>query len=79
MTELKQKHELGQARDGINLFVNKVEDCLAAGIVEPVRVKLQAVASSSEVATMILRIDDVLASNGSRISVSKPNPYEGLD
>lgn len=79
MTELKQKHELGQAKDGINLFANRVEDCLAAGIVEPVRVKLQAVASSSEVATMILRIDDVLASNGSKVSMSRPNPYEGLD
>ncbi|MEK6915576.1 MAG: thermosome subunit alpha [Nanoarchaeota archaeon] len=80
MTELKQKHESGFARDGINLFNNKVEDCLAAGIVEPLRVKMQAVASSSEVATMILRIDDVLASSGTRVnSFSKPNPYEGME
>jgi len=79
MTELKQRHESGASRDGINLFVNKVEDCLAAGIVEPVRVKLQAVASSSEVATMILRIDDVLAASGSKTPEIRPNPYVGLD
>lgn len=79
MTELKQRHEAGGARDGINLFVNRIEDCLAAGIVEPVRVKLQAVASSSEVATMILRIDDVLASNTKTNVMTKSNPYDGLD
>ncbi|MEK6908752.1 MAG: thermosome subunit alpha [Nanoarchaeota archaeon] len=80
MTELKQRHESGASRDGINLFVNRVEDCLAAGIVEPVRVKLLAVASSSEVATMILRIDDVLASSGSKVnSMSRPNAYDGMD
>ena len=79
MTELKQKHESGNARDGINLFVNKVEDCLVAGIVEPVRVKLQAIASSSEVATMILRIDDVLAASGSKTPEVRSNPYDGLD
>lgn len=80
MTELKQKHESGAAKDGINLFVNKVEDCLAAGIVEPVRVKLQAVASASEVATMILRIDDVLASSGTKVnSFPRPGAYDGMD
>ncbi len=79
MTELKQKHESGFERDGINLFVNKIEDCLAAGIVEPVRVKLQAVVSASEVATMILRIDDVLASAGSKMSSMPKMPYDGMD
>ena len=79
MTELKQKHEAGNSRDGLNLFSNRIEDCLAAGIVEPLRVKLQAVSSASEVATMILRIDDVLVSSGSRMNVQNKNPYEGMD
>jgi archaeal chaperonin len=79
MTELKQRHEAGAAKDGINLFVNKVEDCLAAGIVEPVRVKLLAVASASEVATMILRIDDVLASSGMKVNSMPKMPYDGMD
>lgn len=80
MAELKQRHEAGNARDGLNLFSNRIEDCLAAGIVEPMRVKLQAVSSASEVATMILRIDDVLVSGGSKMNVqNKPNPYEGME
>jgi chaperonin GroEL (HSP60 family) len=35
---------------------------LRANIVEPLRVKTQAVESATEVANMILRIDDVIAS-----------------
>ena len=80
MTELKQRHESGFALDGINLFVNRVEDCISAGIIEPMRVKMQAIISSSEVATMILRIDDVLMSSGPKMSaMGRPNPYDGLD
>ncbi len=79
MAELKQRHESGGIRDGINLFSNRVEDCLAAGIVEPMRVKLQAISSASEVATMILRIDDVLVASGHKTSMIPKSSYEGMD
>jgi len=36
----------------------------ALGIIEPVRVKKQAIQSASEAAEMILRIDDIIASRG---------------
>ncbi|MBX4196060.1 TCP-1/cpn60 chaperonin family protein [Candidatus Pacearchaeota archaeon] len=62
LTELKKRHEMGEVTAGLNLFTDKVEDCLKAGIIEPLKVKTQAIASASEVATMILRIDDVLIS-----------------
>jgi len=77
LTELKKRHEAGMARDGINLFNNKIEDCFEAGIVEPLKVKKQAISSASEVAVMILRIDDVLISSGN--SKAKMNPYTGMD
>ena len=32
------------------------------GVIEPLSIKLQAISSASEVAIMILRIDDVIAS-----------------
>ena len=79
MAELKQRHESGNARDGLNLFSNRIEDCLAAGIVEPLRVKLLAVSSASEVATMILRIDDVLVASGPITNVQNKQPYDGMD
>jgi chaperonin GroEL (HSP60 family) len=34
---------------------------LAEGVVEPLKVKTQAIKSATEAATMILRVDDVIA------------------
>ncbi len=66
LTELKSKHDAGERNMGINLFTNKVENVLNADagvrIIEPLKIKTQAIASASEVAIMILRIDDVIAS-----------------
>ena len=61
LTELKAAHETDKYA-GINIFTNKVEDSLRAGIIEPAKIKSQAIHSASEVAMMILRIDDVLSS-----------------
>ncbi len=62
ITELKARHDNGEKFAGINIFNNRVENCLEQGIIEPLRIKKQAISSATEVAIMILRIDDVLAS-----------------
>ena len=62
LTELRKRHEMGEIRVGLNLFDNEITDTFAKGIIEPVKVKTQAISSATEVATMILRIDDVLIS-----------------
>jgi len=61
LTELRASHDAGMKNAGLNLFNGKVEDNLVNGIIEPLRVKTQALASATEVAIMILRIDDVIA------------------
>jgi thermosome len=61
LTDLKVTHEAGNKNHGLNLFNGKIEDTLSRGIIEPLRVKTQAISSASEVAIMILRIDDVIA------------------
>jgi thermosome len=61
LVELKSRHEAGEKYAGLNVFANKIEDMKAAGVVEPLKVKLQAIDSASEAASMILRIDDVIA------------------
>jgi thermosome len=76
LTELKAKHDSGEKFFGLNLFTNKVEDVMAARIIEPFKIKSQAINSASEVATMILRIDDVIASTGSK--EGKMNSVSGL-
>lgn len=66
LTELKSKHETGEANAGLNLFTNKIENVLGAKIIEPYKIKSQALSSATEVAIMILRIDDVIASKSDK-------------
>ncbi|MDD5191643.1 MAG: thermosome subunit alpha [Candidatus Nanoarchaeia archaeon] len=66
LTELKSRHDNGEKNAGINIFTNKVEDSFRAGIIEPMKIKTQAISSATEVAVMILRIDDVLASKSGK-------------
>ncbi|MDI6718271.1 MAG: thermosome subunit alpha [Methanomicrobiales archaeon] len=60
---LRAAHEKGEKTAGINVFDAKPMDMAKGGVVEPLRVKTQALASASEAAVMILRIDDVIASS----------------
>ncbi len=70
LTELKAAHERGELSAGLNLFTNKIENILEARIIEPYKIKSQAINSASEVATMILRIDDVISSKGKNRGMS---------
>jgi thermosome len=64
MLEIRSAHKKGQKYSGINVFKGKVEDMLKNDVIEPLRVSMQEIEASSEAATMILRIDDVIASKG---------------
>ena len=66
LTELKSKHDSGERNAGLNLFTNKIENVLDAKIIEPYEIKNQAINSATEVAIMLLRIDDVIASSESK-------------
>ena len=46
---------------GVDVFSGDITNMLEKGVIEPVRVKQQALKSAAEVASMILRIDDVIA------------------
>ncbi len=61
LTELKAAHDKGQKWAGVNVFTGKAMDAWKSGVIEPLKIKTQAVSSASEVAIMILRIDDVIA------------------
>ncbi len=68
MTSLKAAHDKGQKWAGVDVFSGKVIDAWKEGIIEPLKIKTQAISSASEVAVMILRIDDVIASGSSKQS-----------
>ncbi len=65
LTELKSQHDKGRKWAGIDVFTGKIMDAWKEGVLEPLKVKTQAISSASEVAGMILRIDDVIASGKS--------------
>jgi len=62
LVEMRSQHEKGNKTAGLKVFTGKVVDMWKEGVVEPLRVKTQAISSGTEAATMILRIDDVLSS-----------------
>lgn len=64
LIELRSQHERGQKDSGLNVFTGEVENMWDNGVIEPLRVKTQAINSATEAAIMILRIDDVLAATG---------------
>jgi chaperonin GroEL (HSP60 family) len=65
MVELRAAHEKDKGINmGVDVFSGKVRDMLELNVVEPLRVKLQVLKSATEAASMILKIDDVIAAKG---------------
>ena len=65
MVELKAKHNNAQNLwYGVNVPTGKTADMWKMKVVEPLRVKKQVIKSAVEVVTMLLRVDDVIASKG---------------
>jgi len=65
MVALRAKHESAVASSyGVDVFSGKIRDMLELKVVEPLRVKKQAIKSATEAASMILKIDDVIAAKG---------------
>jgi thermosome len=64
MLEIRNSHKKGSKYSGVNVFTGKIEDMIKNNVIEPLRISKQEIEASSEAATMILRIDDVIASKG---------------
>jgi chaperonin GroEL (HSP60 family) len=61
LVELKKGHDTDK-KAGLNVYTGKIVDMYDLGVVEPLRVKVQAIQSATDAASLILRIDDVLSS-----------------
>ena len=62
LVALRSAHEKPKGHlTGVDVFTGKVLDMYDKGVIEPLRVKEQAVKSATESTSMILRIDDVIA------------------
>jgi len=74
MVDLRAKHEDANNRwYGVDVFSGQVKDTYALNVLEPARVKLQVIKSATEAASMILRIDDVVAAKAGK-EAGPPGP-----
>jgi len=74
LTELKNAHQNQQKNTGINAHTGKTTNAWEQGIIEPLRIKQQAISSATEVTTMILRIDDIIITGNHQQKNTPTNP-----
>jgi chaperonin GroEL (HSP60 family) len=72
--QLRAKITGNKPRYGIDMSHKKISDTAAMDVYEPLAVKEYIISSATEVASMILRIDDVIAATGSKDMPSGPDP-----
>jgi thermosome len=72
LSELRARHEKGETWAGIEVLSGKVQNMSQAGVFEPLAVKKQIIKSSSEAASMIMKIDDVIAAGKMKTPPTPP-------
>ncbi len=71
--KLRAEHEKeGNKWIGVNIFTGDLANMFEEGVIEPVSVKANAIKAGTEAATIILRIDDVIAAS----KIEKPEEKE---
>jgi thermosome len=73
LVELRSAHESGDKNAGIAAD-GEIRDMLALNVIDPLRVKLNAVESATEAANMILRIDDIIAASSEQPDLGGEGP-----
>jgi len=72
LSELRSRHEKGETWAGIEVLEGKVQDMTKKGVFEPITVKKQMIKSATEAASMILKIDDVIAAGKMKAPPTPP-------
>ena len=64
LSELRKAHNQEDSyKYGVNVYAGKVKNMEELGVIEPLAVKVNALKAGTEAATLILRIDDVIAAS----------------
>jgi len=78
IVKLRNAHEKRDGLwSGVEVYKGDVMDSMKKGVIEPLRVKEHAVKSAVEAASMILRIDDVIAAS-KPAAPPRPKPGEAM-
>lgn len=72
MTELREKQNTGAKWTGVDVRNRKVDDMFKEDVLEPVVIKEQIIKSATEAASMLLRIDDVIAASKPKTPAGPP-------
>src|SRR3989344_5557270 len=80
LVALRSRHSSKDGKTiGVNVYSAKLDDMKKNKVVEPLKVKTQAITSGSEVAEMLLRIDDIIAGSGKNKGPQMPPGGMGGD
>jgi len=77
LVNLRSEHDKNKFTVGVNVLDGNVSDMLSKGVIEPLKVKTQAIKSASDAAEMILRIDDVISASKLEKGGMPPMPPGG--
>jgi len=73
LVQLRSKHNSSEGRVyGVDVYKNAIGDMEKLGVIEPLKVKEQAIISASEASEIILRIDDMISAKSKPSSSPTP-------
>jgi thermosome len=78
LSELRASHEKGKTWAGVDVHEGKVKDMKELEVFEPLSVKKQIIKSATEAASMILKIDDVIAAGKMKTPPKGPPGGPGI-
>ena len=61
LVALRNAHDDGNGTAGLDLTTGRISNTIDAGVIEPLAVKERAIGGAEEAATMLVRVDDVIA------------------
>ncbi|WP_321429624.1 thermosome subunit alpha [uncultured Methanolobus sp.] len=79
LIDLRAQHEQGNKNMGLDVYTGKVVDMYENDVLEPLRIKTQAINAATEATVMILRIDDVVAASGKGGAMPPGMPQPDMD
>jgi thermosome len=60
---LRSKHKEGERWYGVDVLNNRLHDMMSLNVIDPVAVKRQVIKSAVEAASLVLKIDDIIAAS----------------
>ncbi len=78
LVKLRQEHKKKSGKVfGVDIYKESISDMEKQGVIEPLKVKMQAISSASEAAEIILRIDDMISSRSRGGPAGGMGPHPG--